>query len=65
MDHVDHHLSTSATDSALKPCIKGALAIGKRLLNKYYSLTDHSELYRIAMGMYFDFDFVPLLTNND
>jgi hypothetical protein len=24
--------------------------MGKKLLNKYYSYTDHSELYRIAMG---------------
>ena len=27
------------------------MLIGKRLLNKYYNMTDHSELYRIAMGM--------------
>lgn len=50
MDHIDQHLATSATKDTLPPCIKAALAVGKRLLNKYYSFTDHSEVYRIAMG---------------
>ena len=27
------------------------LAIGLNLLNKYYSLTDNSDVYRIAIGM--------------
>ena len=27
------------------------MLIGKRLLNKYY-MTDYSEVYRIAMGMF-------------
>jgi hypothetical protein len=30
--------------------IRAALKLGTRLLNKYYSLTDDSEVYRIAMG---------------
>ncbi len=41
--------------------------MGKKLLNKYYSYTDHSELYRIAMGEWtplvsctFDMTFVVL-----
>lgn len=52
MDRIDQHLATSSLNDSLPSCIKGALAVGKRLLNKYYSYTDHSELYRIAMGVY-------------
>ncbi len=50
MDHIDQHLATAARDNTYKPCIQAAVAMGKKLLNKYYSYTDHSELYRIAMG---------------
>jgi hypothetical protein len=32
------------------PALQAALVMGKGLLNKYYSLTDESEVYRIAMG---------------
>ena len=44
MDHIDKHLATAAIDR------KHPLAIGKRTLNRYYDKTDHSEVYRIAMG---------------
>ena len=50
MDHIDRHLATAATNDGYKASIKAALAIGKNLLNKYYSYTDHSDMYRIAMG---------------
>ena len=33
--------------------IKAAVGLGKRTLNRYYSKTDESEVYRIAMGMFF------------
>ena len=33
-----------------KLCIQAMVAMGKKLLNKYYFATNHSELYRIAMG---------------
>jgi hypothetical protein len=51
MDYIDRHLTTAATNGNYEPSIKAALAIGKNLLNKYYGLTDHSEVYRIAMSM--------------
>ena len=51
MDHIDKHLATAATNGTYKPAIQAALTIGKKLLNKYYVSTDHSEMYRIAMGM--------------
>ncbi|TFK59950.1 hypothetical protein BDN72DRAFT_729660, partial [Pluteus cervinus] len=49
MDHIDTHLATAATSSSYSVAIKAALAIGKRMLNRYYSKTDHSEVFRIAM----------------
>ncbi|TFK59317.1 hypothetical protein BDN72DRAFT_946352, partial [Pluteus cervinus] len=51
MDHIDTHLATAATSSTYSVAIKAALTIGKRTLNRYYSKTDHSKVFRIAMGM--------------
>ena len=53
MDHIDEHLTTAAIDRRYPLAIKAALAIGKKTLNCYYNKTDHSEVYRIAMGMCF------------
>ena len=50
MDHIDEHLATAALSSVYPLAIKAALAIGKRTLNRYYDKTDHSEVFRIAMG---------------
>jgi hypothetical protein len=52
MDLIDRHLATSARNQKYDRSIQAALAIGKKLLNKYYNVTDHSELYRIAMGKF-------------
>ena len=49
MDHIDQHLATAARDDNYKPCIQAAIAMGKKLLSKYYSYTDHSELYHITI----------------
>jgi len=36
--------------------IKLGLEIGKRILNKYYNLTDESEIYRVSISIqYFSF----------
>jgi hypothetical protein len=51
MDIIDSHLATAALDDRYSPSIQAALTVGKNLLNKYYNMTDHSELFRIAMGM--------------
>ena len=51
MDMIDKHLATATLDNKYEPLIQAALAVGKNLLNKYYNMTDHSELYCIAMGM--------------
>lgn len=52
MDHIDKHLATHALDKSYPPSIQAALTLGKNLLNKYYNMTDHSDLYRIAMSKF-------------
>ena len=53
MDHLDQHLASSALDLTLPVSIRAAASMGKRSLNKYYTMTDLSEVYRIAMGKSF------------
>ena len=53
MDHLDEHLASIATSPKYGRAIKAAVALGKRTLNKYYDNTDQSEIYRIAMSMFF------------
>ncbi|KIL55103.1 hypothetical protein M378DRAFT_91402 [Amanita muscaria Koide BX008] len=49
MDHIDEALATSIASIDSSHAIWSALSIGKRTLNRYYSKTDYSETYRIAM----------------
>jgi hypothetical protein len=58
MDHVDAHLATASQDSKYPLSIRAVLAIGKKTLNRYYTKTDHSEVYRIAMGMLSSFSCI-------
>ena len=51
MDHIDEHLATAAIDNDYPLAIKAALATAKKTLNRYYDKTDHSEMFRIAMGI--------------
>lgn len=54
MDHIDTVLTTNALDTSKYTLpIRAALAMGKKTLNRYYSKTDHSDLYRVAMGAFF------------
>ncbi len=52
MDILDEQLTTNSRDKQYLPCIRAALNQGRKVINLYYSRTDHSELYRIAMGVY-------------
>ena len=61
MDHIDQHLATAATSNTYNPAIKAALAIGKKTINRYYSRTDESEVYRIAMSKCSLHSFVVLV----
>jgi len=52
----------TASERQHSPAIRAALAIGKKTINKYYNKTDHSEVYRIAMGMSFIYIYILLPT---
>ena len=50
MDRMHADLVTASANKNYSPAIRAALKIGKKLLDKYYSITDNSEIYRIAMS---------------
>jgi hypothetical protein len=52
IDHIDEYLATASQNLKYSEAIRAALALGKRTLNQYYDKTDHSEVYRITMGMF-------------
>ena len=52
MDHIDEVLSSQSLDRRYDVSIRASLGLAKKTLNRYYSITDMSEVYRIAMGMY-------------
>lgn len=58
MDFINDKLTAHAHDRTLSLAIKASLTLGKKTLNRYYSLTDSSEVYHIAMGAWFTFLFV-------
>jgi hypothetical protein len=53
MDHMHATLKASIDDESIDLSIRAALSLGVQLLNKYYSLTDESEVYRIAISKSF------------
>jgi hypothetical protein len=54
MDHIDQVFTNCIIKKEqLEPAIRAALGLAKQTLNRYYSLTDFSEVYRIAMGAFF------------
>jgi len=50
MDHIDKVLTAGASNAEFSNPIRAALMMGKKTLNRYYSKTNISEVYRIAMG---------------
>lgn len=50
MDRMHTDLVAACENKNYSTAIRAALKIGLNLLNKYYSITDNSEVYRIAMG---------------
>jgi hypothetical protein len=50
MDEMHAELTKSIENINLDLSLCNALSLGIDLLNKYYSLTDDSEVYRIAIG---------------
>lgn len=63
MDHIDTYLATATQDTKYPVSIRAALAIGKQTLNRYYNKTDHSEIYRIAMGRFCLSSFACTITD--
>lgn len=57
MDHINDCLMTRARDTSYSPAIRAALGLAKKTLNRYYSRTDDSEAYRIAMS--YSISFLP------
>ena len=49
MDKLDNHLNPH-TKQPYHPAIKAAMKLARKKINRYYSLTDLSSVYRIAMG---------------
>ena len=64
MDHIDEYLATACQNIKLSKAIRAALALGKETLNRYYNKTDHSDVYRIAMGGSFFFFFLFFHSSN-
>lgn len=52
MDNMDYTLSKMAANPKYKKSICVAVELARRTLNRYYSKTDLSKAYRIAMGTY-------------
>jgi hypothetical protein len=50
MDRMHAALVAACENENYSTAIRAALEIGKKLLDKYYSITDNSEVYRIAMS---------------
>ena len=62
MDWIDTVLCDAGT-TALTPSVKHTLMFACKLLNKYYSTTDLSNVYRVAMGrLSFSLHYFVLLT---
>ena len=57
MDRLDEYfttiIQTRTGGKAKNPAIRAAVRAAKATLNRYYSLTDTYDLYRIAMGTWF------------
>jgi hypothetical protein len=54
MDVIDEKLTTDSLDrTKFDPAIRASLGLAKKTLNRYYNMTDWSEVYRIAMGACF------------
>ena len=52
MDKLHAELTAAADNVEYSPALQVALLLGKDLLNKYYSLSDDSEIYWIVIGIY-------------
>ncbi|KAH9926054.1 uncharacterized protein B0H18DRAFT_876771 [Fomitopsis serialis] len=52
MDKLDEILNPKSATQQYRPAIQAAMRLGKKVMNKYYSRTDCSSVYRIAMVLH-------------
>ncbi|OAV87793.1 hypothetical protein PTTG_29279, partial [Puccinia triticina 1-1 BBBD Race 1] len=52
IDQITEHLSTAISCSKYPPALRNACRLGLKITNKYYSLTNTSPLYRIAIVLH-------------
>ncbi|KAI0716613.1 hypothetical protein C8Q76DRAFT_577934, partial [Earliella scabrosa] len=52
MDIIDTTLTEQVRDEDLDPAIRTALGFGKKVLNRYYKLSDLSATYRFALTLH-------------
>ena len=65
MDYIDQQLTNSALNPKYSKSIKTAISLGKRTLNRYYDMTDHSEIYQIAMGKFYFINSLSYVSHHD
>ena len=58
IDNLTSFLDDTVSKEALPIAVRSAALNGAKILNKYYSKTDDSVMYRAAMS---EFDFVSVL----
>src|ERR1700753_435318 len=71
MDKIDDLITTTVVPATARRrqrvvhvSIREALALAKKTMNKYYSATDDSNVYRIAMGTHCIFLFLYLINRS-
>ena len=52
MDVLTRHVDEFRRDDSLSPMVREAANRGRKILDKYYSRTDETIIFRVAMGMY-------------
>ncbi|KAG1800172.1 uncharacterized protein BJ212DRAFT_1255023, partial [Suillus subaureus] len=52
INHIDEMLLAHESSSSLNSTVQSALTLGKKILDCYYSLTDKSDVYRVAMVLH-------------
>ncbi|KAF8549901.1 hypothetical protein OG21DRAFT_1382778, partial [Imleria badia] len=52
MDSIDELFRKYSHDKKYSPAIRVAVSIAKRVLNRYYALTDRSEVYHVTMVLH-------------
>ncbi|PBK86092.1 hypothetical protein ARMGADRAFT_941112 [Armillaria gallica] len=49
MDHIDSVFTNQSLNQLYDPAIQASIGMAKKTLNRYYNVTDYSEVYHIAM----------------